>query len=578
MNIEHLELDEFDVECNVRDITSTNIGERLELLSQRLELEKLHPVLIPTRPHKSVQKSPKRELEKISVKLHFLYIDLHEATQEDNAELTIKLHSRLLHLESRLMRLKYSKSVKDQVTETLTKISQLVAFVVKNLAKDPNQLNESIHELDQIKVTDAENTSEPEDENDSDSSSREASINLKDTVIDINKPSTSVELNKTPTGKEMRTIQSIPANLKPTDSVSHSTEKPLANFHQFPPLLFNDHSQHNLFKNSQKSLSKWGIIYNGTPNDLHIKRFLMRVEHLAKSEKIPTQRLVTDLHYILKGNANEWYWTFIERNPNITWDNLKVELNKCFQGPRTDDDIRSQMEGRKQKHRESFCEFYQELISMSLQLEVPITDQEIIRIIKRNMRAGLQDKLTNIDITSVDNLFRKCLAYEDTWNRTGFMPELMCQNRKYVNTVDAVDQICEPIPAYFPTMSSSTSYTYPTLVESQANHLNLSALNLNRGAEQPMRQTFTPNNGPNVGVTHNNPVTRNENRRPDWTITCAGCGSKGYHFNSCFKCNPPPGNWRAEERNPSISILRHNNRVEAASNTDPELYKRQTQK
>lgn len=571
MNPEHLEFDEFELECLIRDVKVPNPKERLDCLKERLKLEELHPVLIPNRPHRPAQKNPRREIHKLSLKISFLYSDLQESIKDGNNENLIKLHSRLIHVQGRLIRLKYSKTVRDQVTETLDKVTQLINFVVISADKEAVELNESLHDLEQINLNKVEEQIETDNplnsDNSSDSDYIETSIR---SATDRKNPNMASSSTARPLEHNIPVISK--ANQWDDDKPNTIPGRGSIDPDKFPPLLSSPRPR-QVNNRSHRSLSKWDIVYNGHPKGIHIKRFLTRVEHMARSEEVPPQKLVTDLHYILKGNANDWYWTFIERNPNITWDMLKMELKKCFQGPRTDEDIRSQLETRKQKYRESFTEYYHDIISMTLQLELPLTEQEIIRMIRRNMRAGLQDKLTDSNITSVDELFRKCVAYEDTWARTGFLPELMCQQHKSIHSLESAEQ-------EFNRMSMSDFMpTYPPMVAQNASEVsqstNIAALANNRELRPP-KPFYSPNPHQTPGLIHVNHLSRQpiDNRRPDGSIFCAGCGTKGYRMEHCFKCNPPSGNWRAGARNANISDPQRNNQVETASNTDPELIRR----
>lgn len=301
-----------------------------------------------------------------------------------------------------------------------------------------------------------------------------------------------------------------------------------------------------------RSLSKWNIQFDGSPSGIHIKRFLVRVEHMAQSENISEKRLVNELHYVLRNAAVEWYWTMIERNPNISWSALKNEIRKRFQDRRSDLDIRLQIESRKQRARDSFYEFYHDLISLSLQLETQLTDAELMRIIRRNMRPGLQDRLTEIEFTNVDDMVRRCVAHEDTWNRTGYIPELLCQPRRHVSELHE-----------FPFSSSADIEGEVLAIRSGSNFQTNS-----------QRTTATAGSSPKVHCWN---CLQPHHLYPDCNMPisekfCFGCGNKGYIKPHCPNCRQKAGNLFMGAGTKSFSPNLNKVMVDSVCNTDPEFH------
>lgn len=99
-------------------------------------------------------------------------------------------------------------------------------------------------------------------------------------------------------------------------------------------------------------------------------------------------RLVKEFSVLLHGEPYEWYWNFVQKKGLVTWQQLRNEFVKMFRDRRSDDDIKIELESRKQKYekRESFLQFYNLMLAKSLNLQTPIHDNEFLRILKKNMR------------------------------------------------------------------------------------------------------------------------------------------------------------------------------------------------
>lgn len=318
MNIEHLELDEFELECLVRSIEDPSIDEKLTNLKLRLELEQEHSCLIPNKPHLLARKNPKREISNVASKIKEIYDCLQEAMQNDDQDDLLKLKSRLLHVKDRLIRLNKSKAVAiTAVIQTLDKVNQLLRFVDESVgANEP--LNQSITKLQVIDII-----------SEDDCDSEVESITNADSVKTESVPRSSLMNNMLPT-QLLPTKSSSSANppisrseYKPQpinfcERQSKSTiptlnDNPIQNgnpminqLSALPQSNILNYSSPPMYKGG-RSLSKWNIHFDGTHTGIHIKRFLVRVEHLARSENISDIRLVNELHYILRGTASECY-------------------------------------------------------------------------------------------------------------------------------------------------------------------------------------------------------------------------------------------------------------------------------
>lgn len=82
----------------------------------------------------------------------------------------------------------------------------------------------------------------------------------------------------------------------------------------------------------------WNLFFEDLKSDnVFIERFLHRVERMDCRYNITQNRLVDGLSVLLKGDAFEWNWLFVERHENVSWNTLKSELINRFQVHRSED-------------------------------------------------------------------------------------------------------------------------------------------------------------------------------------------------------------------------------------------------
>lgn len=119
---------------------------------------------------------------------------------------------------------------------------------------------------------------------------------------------------------------------------------------------------------------------------------MFRVEYLASVFCISDNQLVNNFGFLVRGAAKEFYWMVIEKTSNLdlSWKQLRCAFVNQYQIRRSDSDIKRMLDSRKQKNREPFQDFYNDLLCISLPLREPMLDQDLIELMQRNMRYGLQ--------------------------------------------------------------------------------------------------------------------------------------------------------------------------------------------
>lgn len=613
MNCEHLDPEEFGVECEIRNLQGS-LFTLLKNLTAVLEDENENHD-IPQRPHEKARKQPKREIKLCSDKLLDLQALIQKSLLADPIEQdTLEgIHSRLLHVSSRLKRISSSSSVEDMAGKLLISCNSFIT-AIENVIADKSQLNNS---REAIKMVQVEIPVLDEHDIDSDRN-RKQSLNLNFGTLDNPKPGPSKEnvhplsstINLATEDKLVTEINlnnaiadisqlledltrktaaihnlTTNANSNPAPVVPSANNVRLENrnvspvrFSDPPELAASNCSSH---QSSSQSVSKhpthirvqkWNINYSSSNKDpLTVDQFLYRVHHLARVYNVSDENLVNDVQFLLSGEALQYYWLYIQTTPNATWASFKDTFISRFKDRKTDHDIKFELHSRKQHApHETFREFYNAVLSKSYTLKVPLCADDLLALLRQNMRDGLVNELAGIGFDSVQNLVNRCVAIEDAWNKTGFIPENHYQRRRNVSE--------------FTGTSFDSGHFFQT---STSNH-NLDTFG---SSVEAISQSYR-NFGNNSNQIQNNRVCWNcdvvgthhwidcpEMKRK----FCYGCGAKNLLKPNCLKCTPKPGNSQMEAKTSGILPFRNHeirsppthSVEEAASNTDPELYRRQ---
>lgn len=184
------------------------------------------------------------------------------------------------------------------------------------------------------------------------------------------------------------------------------------------------------------NISKWNVSFNGLPSPISVEQFVTRIEILARSEGIPLDDICLSMHYLLTGIANSWFWIFVTKYRNITWEQFRRGLGDEFRALTSDHEIRRHIENRRQKPRESFTEFKLAIESMNTDLHVHYTDNELVSILMNNMHPALKKSLVLCKPFTLNELRLKCLEVEKMLAEVGetLDDQMMCR-RRMVNEI-----------------------------------------------------------------------------------------------------------------------------------------------
>lgn len=345
---------------------------------------------------------------------------------------------------------------------------------------------------------------------------------------------------------------------------------------------------------------KWNIVYDGTKDGMNVERFLYRVESNASSYNISHWQLLSDIQYLLKGKALNWYWAHREAVRPTSWTDFRNAMLRQFKDEYNDFDIRKKITERKQKPSENFQDFYAAISELTLSLATPLSDFEFMLILHGNMREGLLEKLAGKRFHTSVELFNECVHIENDWRQMGFVPEKLLAISRSFQTPRTPQNSLQSS-----TQAASKPYRAVHEIEYDCVYPENSFLpqtqNPGQSAIENLSQSQT---GEVCALAPNQPFATklNSNMIPSslyakvrcWNcgklghfyyrcamelqhIFCRGCGQADILFEYCSKCqeNCRRGvrTGRQASQNNQSNPQQKPQVEEAACNTDPEFYR-----
>lgn len=637
MDIECLIADELDIECEIRSIQGGDHEYMARQLKAQIDLESRTHSLKPKKPHEAAYKNPRRESKICGAKLIEFHEFLKSQSHKDvNVDELNKLVSRLIHVQDRLFRLKYSKCVQKEVQKLLVDSGQLIEIVKVVLSKSNEELEETIGSLNNMSIS-VPSDEEIEEEdihiqpvqqyNDNNVKTKNAITHgnqisnklkthheeqlhhsevLQTLVEDVAKPVNLYEhLGAAPQASTSQNKEQLKQLLASQDldlvidllndcvmskttllstqelrfeklcemvtpptrnnrssyvpskpnsesqffsNLSQPTRKLGPNYVDFSYPSSRPNSEQILQSKSNQNFpqynaapsnngpfqyyvaerptflkrdpSTWGLTFHGNSRDPPVENFIFRIESIATGVfNVNLDSLVNEFCTFLRDEAQSWYWSYMQRNTGkrITYTQFRVDFMARFRDMRSDFDIKCSLSNRKQNYRdkEEFRKYFDAMMAISARLAKTIPDDELLEIIKRNMRPGLQIALINHNFSNLDELLLQCVSLESMWTRLGYNPEAFVLNRRSVEEVfiESTDE---------------------QLVLNKAEH-NLSALNIQKQINAPRSFQLKNSNPPVTDGKYSNSYSMPASFKsdPNLLTICFNCDDIGHHFKDC---------------------------------------------
>lgn len=225
------------------------------------------------------------------------------------------------------------------------------------------------------------------------------------------------------------------SNTPPRNVVSQEEENPRTapNFYsnRVPPRVF-------------VRVDKWDISIDGNPENLFIEDFIFRIEYLQKYHSVPWAELQGEFHKLVKGDAKDWYWLMLRQKKINSWGDLKHALMLQYGSNRSEYEFMRDFEERRLKPGESIDAYFHAMKKLRSRLRTQLPENEVIRIIKRNLRQNISQILYPMKLYSVEQLRDECKEVEKMYIRRE--PATAPNQSRYANPRKHIDEVFDEYP------------------------------------------------------------------------------------------------------------------------------------
>lgn len=235
-------------------------------------------------------------------------------------------------------------------------------------------------------------------------------------------------------------------------------------------------------------VNRWNVKYDGLSS---VNNFLDRIEELRISRGVTKDYLLRSAAELFTRDALLWYRT----NQFRSWDDLVLQLRETFQPYDYENGIWDELRRRTQGAQERVVIFVAAMEQLFNRLSVKPSEEDRLKLIRRNLLPYLQKQLALHQLQSIRDLVRVCRAIEETEIR--------------------VQQFCPPPTNYRNLLEPELAYRKPS-----NNSFPISSL-ISTGVN-PVSQTET------VAAIQSTPGS---SRNP--ASLCWNCRDTGHRFRQC---------------------------------------------
>lgn len=157
----------------------------------------------------------------------------------------------------------------------------------------------------------------------------------------------------------------------------------------------------------QESLSKWNLIYSGKTC---VREFFNRIEEERYARELSSEYIVRRFHELLSDSALKYFRSI--RSSSICYNDLKSAFYRTFDTVDYEYKIERQLRELKQTETQSARDFVIDIRDLNSKLRSPISESDLLTIIKYNLHPRFYPCLATNVITDIDTLLQVVSNFE----------------------------------------------------------------------------------------------------------------------------------------------------------------------
>lgn len=210
------------------------------------------------------------------------------------------------------------------------------------------------------------------------------------------KPESSVEKQKLASCSSL--LQSLLKKIEPSEENAEDTQE--------------EEAESTPAKTGEKNVAKWDVKFNGLTDP---RSFLDRVEDLRRADGVSSAKLLNSAARLFTDQALVWFRSI--RSKVTSWSELTKLLLLDFSAADYDFKLRNEICLRTQGADEPLHIYFSIMRCMFDRLHKQLPEEEKLDILKRNIRPFYSQQLALVEVTSIDDLEKKCKVIEVTRQR-----------------------------------------------------------------------------------------------------------------------------------------------------------------
>lgn len=290
-----------------------------------------------------------------------------------------------------------------------------------------------------------------------------------------------------------------------------------------------------------------------------------------------------NIKHLLQDDALTWYGNAYITGLLTSWEAFKAHIRREFLPSNYAYVLRVEAYHRLQGEEESFAKFYQDISTLFHYVEPPMTEQEKVFIIKKNMNATYASIAASHHSTTTYHLVKACREFDELRKlqniqrrmplphstllepslgtpvqsqRAGKTPQQQIQRFGKLHLVEASNTNADEAENKRQTTSEQTATSSQDnmiqTIENLTQQVNMLKLRWERKEHERNQQTSPRPNQPE-GRTQRTPTLICWNcdeeghhfmdcPKPQAILFCYRCGQKGFSLRSCYTCRNRTGN------------------------------------